>query len=151
MSVISEYWNKFLLDSNQSADEVGFAGELYFEDKGFTGITQLSLVLSGRKTALFYPYESFVINHEPLPLSDEMYIVENNNDEPKCIIQLTDVNIIPFGEISWELASRDGEDENLEQWRNRQKAFMQEEADLCGFDFNDGSKIICEIFNVIYR
>lgn len=151
MSKISEYWDKFLADSKQDPEEVGFAGELYFEDKGFTGITQLSLVLSGRKTALFYSYDSFVINHEPLPLADEMYIVEDKNDDPKCIIQLTDVNIIPFGEISWQLASRDGEDENLEQWRNRQREFLQEEADICGFEFNEGSKIVCEIFNVIYR
>ena len=112
---------------------------------------QLALCLRGEKRALFNPYDSFIINPEPLPLSDEMYIVEDRNDEPKCIVQLTDVNIVPFGEISWELARRSGEDENLEQWRSRQKEFFEEEADLCGFDFNDGTKIICEIFGVIYR
>ena len=151
MSKISEYWDKFLAESKQDPDEVGFSGERYFEDRGVTGMTQLALVLSGQKTALFYPYESFIINHEPLPLSDEMYIVEDRNDEPKCIVQLTDVNVIPFVEISWELARRSGEDENLEQWRERQRAFFEEEADICGFDFNDGTRIICEIFSVVYR
>ena len=151
MSAISDYWARFLSESKQNPDEVGFSGELCFEDRGVTGMTQLALVLSGRKTALFQPYESFVINHEPLPLPDEMYIVEDRNDEPKCIIQLTDVNVIPFGEIPWELARRDGEDESLGEWRERQKSLFLEEADICGFDFSDSTKIVCEIFALVYR
>ncbi len=150
-SKIEVYWEKFLEESHQNKDEKAFSGELVFENKGITGAEQVDLVLCGKRTVSFSPLPYYEINREPLPLSGENYIVEDRNENPRCIIELTDVNIIPFGEITWELASREGEDENLEQWREKQREYFQEEADICGFEFNDDTKIVCEIFQVVYR
>lgn len=147
---INEYWENFLKDTNQNPDEVGFSGEIDFEN-GIVGEEQLSLVLLGKRTANFSAFDSYSINREPLPVSGEMYIVENNNGEPKCIIELTDVNVIPFNEISWQLAQRDGENENLEEWKEKQRELMEDEAAICGFEFKEDSKIVCEVFKVIYR
>ncbi|MBQ0050739.1 MAG: ASCH domain-containing protein [Treponema sp.] len=151
MSKASEYWNEYLTKTGQKAEEAGFTGELCFEDSGFNGMEKLNLILSGRKTAIFSAFDSYIVNREPVPVCGEVYIVEDGEKNPKCIIEVTDVNILPFCDISWNLAQREGEDENFSQWREKQIEYMKDEADLCGFDFNEGSRVVCQIFQVIYR
>ena len=148
---ISEYWEKFLRESKQNPDEVGFSGEMVFDGNAVSGTERLSLVLGGKKTAMFSAFDSYGINREPLPVSGELYIVEDAAGEPKCIVEITDVNLVPFSEVSWNLAERDGEDENLAAWREKTRELMEDEAAVCGFEFTDSSKLVCEIFRVIYR
>ncbi|MBQ4379557.1 MAG: ASCH domain-containing protein [Treponema sp.] len=148
---VQEFWENYLKESGKTKEESVFSGELSFEDTGLTGHEQLALVLSGAKTAMFRPYESFEINMEPLPLSEEVYVVLNSEGEPSCIIELTDVNIIPFCEIPWGLARKDGENENLTEWQDKMREQIQDEADICGFNFREDTKIVCEVFRVIYK
>ena len=151
MSEIEEYWEGFLKSSGQNKDEVGFSGELVFENEGNTGEEQLALVLSGEKTASFTPFPAYAINFEPLPVAGEIYIVEDRNGSPKCIIEITNVSVIPFNEVTWEMARQEGEDENLQQWQDKQREFLAEEAEICGFDFTEETQLVFEIFRVIYR
>ena len=150
---IGEYWEKYLKESNQNADEVGFSGEISFEveKNPIVGTERLALVLGGKKTVMFSAYDSYGINMENLPVSGEMYIVEDSTNEPRAIIEIVSVNVIPFCDISWELASRDGEDSSFDEWREKTLDLMEDEAALCGFDFKPDSKVVCEIFRVVYR
>ena len=148
---IGEYWDKFLAESKQNPDEVGFSGELSFAERGVVGNEQLALVLSGKRTVTFTAFDSYAINREPLPVSGEVFIVEDKDGEPRGIVEVTDGSVIPFGEITWELARREGEDESLEEWREKQRDYMEDEAALCGFEFTDSSKVVCEVFRLIYR
>ncbi|MBR4599591.1 MAG: ASCH domain-containing protein [Treponema sp.] len=147
----SEFWKQYLRDTNQNENEAVYSGELVFEDEGMTGRTQLSMVLSGSKTAMFTPLETIEINMEKMPVTGEVYVVLDTNDEPRCVIELTDVRIIPLNEISWELARKDGEDEDMQDWKEKMEEFLEEEADLCGFEALPDSKIVCEIFKLIYK
>ena len=147
----SEFWKQYLRDTNQNENEAVYSGELVFEDEGMTGRTQLSMVLSGSKTAMFTPLETIEINMEKMPVTGEVYVVLDTNDEPRCVIELTDVRIIPLNEISWELARKDGKDEDMQDWKEKMEEFLEEEADLCGFEALPDSKIVCEIFKLIYK
>ncbi|WP_294429289.1 ASCH domain-containing protein [uncultured Treponema sp.] len=146
-----EFWKQYLKDTNQNEENALYSGELVFEDSGFAGQTQLSLVLSGAKTAVFTPLDEIEINLEQVPVSGEVYVVLDSNDEPRCVIELTDVNVVPFNEIPWDLAQRDGENENLSEWQDKMREYIEDEADLCGFEAREDSKIVCEIFRVIYK
>ena len=147
----SEFWKQYLKDTNQKEEDAVYSGELVFEDDGMTGQTQLSMVLSGAKTAMFTPLDTIEINMEKMPSVGEVYVVLDSNDEPRCVIELTDVRIIPLDEISWELAQKDGEDENMDDWQVKMEEFLEEEADLCGFEPLPDSKIVCEIFKLVYN
>ena len=151
MSSIKEYWDGFLSATHQNADEVDYAGEIGFEGYGVQGTELINLVLDETKTASFSAYESFTINMEPVPVAGELYIVEDNNDEPVCVIELTDVQVLPFKEVTWEMARKEGEDADLESWRDKQKEYMSDEAAVCGFEFNEDSPVVFEAFHVIYR
>lgn len=147
----SEFWKQYLKDTKQKEEDAVYSGELVFEDEGMTGQTQLSMVLSGAKTAMFTPLETIEINMEKVPVAGEVYVVLDTEEEPRCVIELTDVRIIPLNEISWELAQKDGEDENMQDWQDKMKEFLEEEADLCGFEPLPDSKIVCEIFKLVYN
>ncbi len=147
----AEFWKSYLKATNQKTENAVYSGELVFEDSGFTGKTQLSLVLSGAKTATFTPFDSFEINRESIPVSGEVYVVLDSEEEPVAILEVTNVTVIPFNEIPWDLAARDGENENLSDWQDKMREFLEDEADLCGFEVREDSKIVCEIFRVIYR
>ncbi len=147
----NEYWQKFLKETKQKEEDINFSGEMVFENSGITGIEQGALVEGGKKTCCFSAFESFEINMEPLPVAGEVYIVENTEEEPFCIIEIDDVKVLPFKDVSWEMARQEGEDEDLEAWREKQMEYMIQEGDLCGFDFTEESKVVFEHFHVIYR
>lgn len=147
----AEFWKNYLKDTNQNEENAVYSGELIFENTGAAGKTQLSMVLSGAKTAIFTPLDVIEINLEKVPLAGEVYVVLDGTGEPCCIIELTDVNIIPLNEIPWDLARRDGENENLTDWLGKMKDYIWDEADVCGFELHDDIKVVCEIFKIIYK
>ncbi|MCR5288607.1 MAG: ASCH domain-containing protein [Treponema sp.] len=147
---ISEYWNNFTLNSGLDATE-RYAGELSFEAHNFTGDEQLALVLGGKKTATFSAYASYSIDNEPLPVMGECYIVVDRNEEPHCIIEVNSVTVVPFDQVTWEMAQREGEDENLEAWRDKQTEYLHEDAHIVGYDFTPNLNLVYMTFSVVYR
>lgn len=148
---VLQFWNGYLAKTGQKPQDAVYNGELCFEDSGWTGQSQLNLVLGEKKTAIFTPFPSFEINREKLPVAGEVYVVEDTQENPCAVIRVKDVKIIPFSQISWELAQQDGEDENLEAWQEKERDFFEEEADLCGFDFDEEMPVVCEIFELVYK
>lgn len=147
----AEFWKTYLEATNQKEGEAVYSGELCFEDSGFTGQAQLTMVLSGAKTATFTPFDAFEINRESIPVAGEVYVVLDSQEEPCAVLRVNNVSVIPFNEIPWDLAQRDGEDENLDEWREKMRDNLEDEAHACGFEVREDSKIVCEIFSVIYR
>lgn len=148
---IGEFWKRFLSEVKMNEDEAGFAGEIAFDGTGAFGAERLSLALGGRKTAIFSAFDSYEINRENLPVTGELYILEDAQGEPVAVIEIDGVSVVLFSEIPWDLAARDGEDENLEEWREKTRFLMEDEATLCGFEFSPSSKIVCETFRVVFR
>ena len=61
------------------------------------------------------------------------------------------MNILPFSEITWGMARKEGEDENLEQWKIRWQENLEEEGEIVGFKFSPEIKIIFQTFRVLYK
>jgi uncharacterized protein YhfF len=150
MTELDEYWEKFLKDTGRDSED-RCAGDLFFESKGFVEAELLSLVLSGRKTAIFTSYSTFAIDGEPLPLAGELYLVVNKKNEPICVIEFDNVQIVPYNEVTWQMASLEGEDENLEAWREKQREYLEDEGAVVGFEFTPDIKLVFQTFRVVYR
>jgi len=144
------YWEKFLQDTGRNPED-RCAGDLTFEAKGFVGDEMVSLVLNGQKTAFFSSFATFQIDGEPLPVSGELYTVLDRNGDPACVIEVTDVNIIPFNDVTWGMAQKEGEDENLEQWRLKKQENLEDEGAILGFEFTPDIKLVFQVFRVVYR
>jgi len=150
MTELDEYWYKFLKETNRS-EEDKCSGDLNFEAKGFVGDELMALVISGKKTAFFTSWATYVIDQEPLPISGELYIVVDRAGHPQCIIEIDSVTVLPFNEITWEMAKLEGEDENLEAWREKQKEYLSDEGEILGFEFTPDIKLVYQTFHVVYR
>ncbi len=150
MTELDEYWNKFLQEK-ALPPETRCAGDLFFEAKGFVRDELTALVVTGHKTAFFTSYATFSIDGEPLPVSGELYIVVDRAGKPACVIELESVNVLPFNEVTWEMAAKEGEDENLEQWRQKQTEYLEEEGAVLGFEFTPDIRVVYQAFKVIYK
>lgn len=150
MTPIDEYWNKFIKDTGRSEDD-RCAGDLNFEAKGFVGDELISLVLADKKTAFFTSWATYAIDQEPLPVSGELYVVLDRANNPRCVIEVESVNVIPFNEVTWGMAQKEGEDEDLTQWRERKQEYLEDEGAILGFEFTPDIKLVYQTFKVIYR
>ena len=150
MTNLDEYWNKFITQSKLAPD-TKCAGDLFFEAKGFVSDELTALILSGQKTAFFSSYATFAIDQEPLPVSGELYIVVDRAKEPVCVIELESVNILPLNEVTWEMAKKEGEDENLEAWREKKQEYLEDEGAVLGFEFTPDIKVVYQSFKLIYK
>ena len=150
MTKLDEYWNNFLAAKGLSP-ETKCAGDLFFEAKGFESDQMNALVLGGQKTAFFSSYATFAIDGEPRPVSGELYIVADRANNPVCVIELESVNILPFNEVTWEMAKQEGEDENLETWRQKKQEYLEDEGAVLGFEFAPDIKLVYQTFKVVYK
>lgn len=150
MTELDEYWNNFLLATNRNLEEK-CSGDLFFESKGFREAELISLILSEKKTALFTSFATFSIDGEPLPVSGELYLVVNKQNQPICVIEFESVQIIPYNEVTWEMAKQEGEDQNLEEWRQKEQEILEDEGAVVGFEFTPQIKLVYQSFKVIYK
>lgn len=145
-----ECWEKFIKESGLDG-QAKYAGSFGFEARGFAGTERLAALLAGKKTAAFFSFATFAIDNEELPVSDEYYIVLGANKEAACVIKTTAVQILPYNQVAWEMAAREGEDSTLEEWRERARENLEEEGAVVGFEFSPDIKLVYVEFEVVGR
>lgn len=150
MTEIDEYWNRFIKETGRSEDD-RCSGDINFEAQGFVGDELITLVLAGKKTAFFSSWATYSIDQEPLPVSGELYVVLDRADNPRCVIETESVNIVPFNEVTWEMAQKEGEDSNIEEWRERKREYLEDEGAILGFEFSPDIKLVYQTFKVVYK
>lgn len=146
----SEFWQKTKAALKLQDDE-SFAGELGFEARGFAGTEKIAALLAEKKRAAFSTYAVYAIDNEILPVSGEFYIVKNADEEAVCAIQIQRVEILPFNEVPWTLAALEGEDENLQEWRERTREILEEESEIIGYEFREDIKLVFMEFKIVMR
>ena len=68
-----------------------------------------------------------------------------------CIIQTTKVDILPYNQVTWEMAAKEGEDDSLESWRANHDDFFEFDADIMGYEFTPEMPVVFEEFKVLYK
>lgn len=142
---------KDAFDKSFDDGEFSYAGELSFEASGFVNDEIIALVLSGKKTAYFSTFSTYVVDNEALPVSGEYYEVVDRAGNVRCVIEINSVQILPFNEVTWRMAELDGMDENLESWRERMREQIEEEGAMVGFSFSPDLKLVFQTFSVIKK
>lgn len=145
-----EYWEKFLKSSGLDP-ESKYAGVFGFEARGFCGTERIAALLAGRKKAAFFPYSSYAIDNEVLPVSGEHYMILGANREPICVIRTSRVQVVPFDQVTMEMISNEGEDSSLEEWREKTRENLEEEGEVVGFEFSPDIKLVYMEFELVYR
>ena len=110
------------------------------------------LVLQGIKTATCSAYDLYQINNEPLPQAGDYSVILNSSEEAVCIIKTIKVYVTEFKNVSEEQAFKEGEgDRSLEYWRKVHESFLTNELATVHKAFDEGTKVVCEEFEVVYK
>ncbi|MCZ4279243.1 ASCH domain-containing protein [Kiloniella laminariae] len=111
----------------------------------------LNLVLSGDKTATcgaLFDYEADGITP---PKQGSYHIVTDFSGTPRCLIQLTQVELCAFKDVSADFAAAEGEgNQSLEVWREGHQAFFERRARDTGNVFDENIMLVLERFKMVY-
>ena len=109
----------------------------------------LDLVLEGKKRATSSSYPGYLAEGEEIPKAGDMSVITDWDGNPRCVIEDTKVQIIPFKDMTFDLVKLEGEDENLESWRTKHEAFFREEGSEVGYTFSPDMEVVFEEFEVV--
>ncbi|HWQ97831.1 MAG TPA: ASCH domain-containing protein [Clostridia bacterium] len=143
-----EFWKTFLETTGRDPNTT------YFECFHFTNEEQLAnellaLVLSGKKRATSSSKLCYAEGEGPKP--GYLSIVTDFAGNPHCVIETKAVQVIPFNEMTYEICSREGEDECLETWQEGHRHFFLMDCQEMGYEFTEDMPVVFEDFEVIYR
>ncbi|GGL61854.1 ASCH domain-containing protein [Sporolactobacillus putidus] len=110
------------------------------------------LVLNGTKTATASNYTLYQLENDPLPFAGLYNIILDGEEKAVAIVKTTNVEVVPFDEVTEEHAHREGEgDRTLKYWREVHKAFFKKELERVNQEFTDKIPVVCENFRVVYK
>ena len=111
-----------------------------------------SLVVQGEKQATASLLWSYEVDNEPLPEVGQLSVITNWKGEPQCIVEVTEVEIKPYNEVTAEFAFIEGEgDKSLEYWRRVHWEFFGMECEEISSDPSEDMPVIFEKFKVIWK
>lgn len=111
-----------------------------------------ALVLQGEKRATAGLLWSYEAENEPIPEVGQLSVITNWNEDPQCIVEITDVEVKPYNEVTAEFAFIEGEgDKSLEYWRRVHWEFFSMECKELGKTPSEDMLVILEQFRVIWK
>ena len=149
---VKEMWKKYLSTIGENINDTGKTYESWYFCNNEKDANELStLVKKGIKKAtasLHYLYE---IENEPIPEVGDYVIITNWKRIAQCIIQITNINIISFKDVTEEFAAKEGEgDKTLSFWRKVHRKFFSLELKEYSKKFSEDMLVVCEEFEVVY-
>jgi uncharacterized protein YhfF len=145
---IEEYWQGFKEKVSIESD--------HYEAWGFGDSKEMAdelaeLVRIGIKTATASNYTMYELENEEVPAEGLYNILLNGSGDPVAIIQTTEVEVVPFDEVSEEHAYLEGEgDRSLDFWRREHEVFFKRELAETNRDFHDKLPVVLERFKVVH-
>lgn len=147
---IEQLWNDYV-QSHPYLQE-----QRYFEAFRFGNTEQMAnelaaLVVSGVKTATSGLLWALEQEQQPVVQIGDYSIVTGWEHRPVCIIQTTEVNIVPFKDIDAQFAYDYGEgDRTLAWWKQDMWDYYVQECVRIGRQATQEMPLVCERFQVVY-
>jgi uncharacterized protein YhfF len=110
----------------------------------------LALIREGRKragTSLLWAIEA---EDESIPQVGQVEVVVDHQNEPALITRITQVQVVPYSQVTAEYAAIEGEgDGSLEYWRTAHWAFFSRECKRVGREPTESMPVVCSVFEVL--
>lgn len=110
-----------------------------------------ALVLAGKKRATSSAYDLYALEGENIPEKGDKSVILNSRDEAVCIIENTAVSVLPYDEVTPEMAAMEGEgDGSQAYWRQVHERFFRQDMAQSGLCFHEKMPVVFEQFRVIW-
>ena len=106
---IEEFWKRFL-EAKKMDPNTKYIESFHFELTEKWANELLRLVLEGRKRATASSLFAYSQDGQSMPKVGDYSIVTDWDGNPKCVIQTTTVQTIPYSEMTFDVCKREGED-----------------------------------------
>ena len=147
---VRAFWSRFQASLSHDASSL-FYEVFHFCDNEQDANALAALVLSRQKRAtagLLWTHES---SNEPLPTIGALSVVTDWQGTPVCVIETTQVEVVPFDRVSSEFAAIEGEgDGSLSYWRDAHWRYFGRECQRIGKEPSLQMFVVCEQFRVVY-
>lgn len=115
----------------------------------------VAAVLSGAKTATTGLLREYEVEGEALPRAGARFAVLDSEERRVAVVEVTDVRVLPLGEVDLRHASDEGEGyESVAQWRAAHEKFwgseqLREFLKDPEFVVDDDTLVVAERFRVV--
>lgn len=109
----------------------------------------LDLVLKGQKRATSSSLAAFEFGDEIMPKEGELSVITDWDGNPRCVVRTKKLHILPYEEITYDLAKLEGEDETLASWKRSHERFFTREGEMLGYHFSPQMPVVFEEFEVV--
>lgn len=140
----------FIKNNNSRYFTTGNLTKWHFEINEGAANYLLNLVIVGKKRATSSSLKAYELEGDKIPQVGDFSLVNYFNGTPGALIRTTNVHLIPYNEITFDIAKLEGEDDSLESWRYNHDHFFNEEAKMLGYEWKQDSIVIFEEFEVVF-
>ena len=147
------YWRSYVdtLPVNSSAHDEQYVAEGWGDSPEMADELG-ALIASGTKTAACSALWEYEAEGEPLPKVGSKTIVVDGNGNPLCIVEMTEVEVVPYDRVDARFAYEEGEgDRSLAYWRDAHWRFFSRTLPNVGREPTTEMPLVCERFRVIYK
>jgi len=150
---VKKMWEQYLTSINEdtgSTDKTYSAWHFCDNEQDANDLAKL--VISGTKKATASLHAFYEFENDELPKYGDHSIIINWDGVAQCIIKTTNIDIVPFKNVTEEFAATEGEgDKSLNYWKNCHLDYFSREMKEIGKEFNENSLVVCEKFEVVYK
>jgi uncharacterized protein YhfF len=145
-----QFWQSFK-DTRAVDPTPRFVEAFYFDDNEVSANELAKLVMAGKKRATSGLLWSYELEGKGIPQVGDLSIVTDFSGLEVCVIETTQVDIVPFSEVSPEFAATEGEgDGSFAYWRHSHESFFARECQNIGRESGPQMPVVCERFLVVF-
>lgn len=151
--LIERYWQGYLmtLPGAPCPRPERYVAE-QFGDSPEMADTLGALIVSGVKTATCSALWEWEAEGKQIPSPGLKTVVLNGGGTPLCIIETTEVSIVPYDAVDAAFAAEEGEgDLSLEYWREAHWQFFSRTLPKIGREASPDMPLVCERFRLVYK
>lgn len=148
----AEMWKAYLATLGETPEETSktyTAWHFCYEVEDADALA--ALVKAGQKRATAGALPVYQQHGEPVPNPGDLSVILDGHGVAQCVIQTTQVEILPFEAVPESFAWREGEgDRSLAYWRTCHERFFRQELEDIGLRMSPDLPVVCECFEVVY-
>ena len=150
---VKEMWGKYLSTIGECVDDTSKTYESWYFCNNEKDANELAeLVKKEKKKATASLYCLYEIENELIPKVGEYSIITNWDGIAQCILQITNIDIVPFKDVTEEFAAKEGEgNKTLSFWRKVHWNFFAQEMKKHNKELSEDMLVICEEFELVYQ
>lgn len=147
---VRAFWEAFCREHSEVLPDTPYEA-WYFGDSRELADELAELVVTGKKTATASLLWEYKAEGEELPQAGSYSVITRYDGEPQCVIQTSEVRILPYDEVGADFAADEGEgDLSLEYWRQAHWRFFSRMCAKIGRQPDAKMPVVCERFRLVY-